>query len=384
MHRLTPSMSTANPQPSAFAVEVQHLSHRYGQQPVLDDLSLSVRPGEFVALLGPSGCGKSTLLRALAGLLKPETGRMRLLGQPVFDAALNLWVGPEHRGLGMVFQDYALWPHMSVAQNVGFPLQVRNTPASTRDARVQQALARVRLQDLAHRKPGELSGGQQQRVGLARAIVADPQVLLFDEPLSNLDAGLREALGREIATVVKSLQAAAIYVTHDRNEALGLADRIAVMRRGRIEQLDTPEQLYQRPASIEVAEFLQAGPMFDGQLQDRLFTPLAQNRAASAPAVALSNGPTAANGRVKLLIPHRAVQAVPNPALAPPGPLLDVRVERCWYAGEHYDLEGAWLQDQPLLRWRSPCAVPVNSVTQVGLNTEALHLYHADSGLLLS
>lgn len=379
-------MSTANPQPSAFAVEVQHLSHRYGPQLVLDDLSLSVRPGEFVALLGPSGCGKSTLLRALAGLLKPETGRMRLLGQPVFDASQNLWVGPEHRGLGMVFQDYALWPHMSVAQNVGFPLQVRNTPASTRDARVQQALARVRLQDLAHRKPGELSGGQQQRVGLARAIVADPQVLLFDEPLSNLDAGLREALGREIATVVKSLHAAAIYVTHDRNEALGLADRIAVMRRGRIEQLDTPEQLYERPASLEVAEFLQVGPLFEGSLHHGLFTPKAPTTLTTAhhTVLAPSSGRAAAHGPAKLLIPHRAVQAVPNPALAPPGPLLDVRVERCWYAGEHYDMEGAWLQDQPLLRWRSPCAVPVNSVTQVGLNTEALHLYHADSGLLLS
>ncbi len=377
-------MDQHGPQQVANAVEVHQLSHRYGSQLVLDGLSLSVQPGEFLALLGPSGCGKSTLLRALAGLLKPESGSMRLLGQSVFDAAQGLWVGPEHRGLGMVFQDYALWPHMTVAQNVGFPLQVRKAPPSTREARVQEALERVRLWDLAHRKPGELSGGQQQRVGLARAIVANPQVLLFDEPLSNLDAGLREALGREIATVVKSLNAAAIYVTHDRNEALGLSDRIAVMQGGRIEQLDTPQHLYSRPASLEVAAFLQVGSLFEGVLHNSHFLPDAPTCLPQPQGIELAPSVhhRPANGPAKLLIPHRAVQTA-QPGEAGSGPLLNVRVERCWYAGEHHDIEGAWLEGQPMLRWRSPHAAALQSVAQVRLQPDALHFYHAGSGLLL-
>lgn len=368
------------------ALTMRDLTHYFGSQQVLASLSLSVSPGEFVSLLGPSGCGKSTLLRAIAGLIQPTSGHINLHGETVFDANASIWLGPEHRGLGMVFQDYALWPHMTVAQNVSFALQVRRAPVATRQERVNAALARVSLSDLAHRKPGELSGGQQQRVGLARAIVTDPKVLLFDEPLSNLDASLRESLGREIATVVKSLNAAAIYVTHDRHEALSLSDRIAVMHEGRIEQIATPQVLYSRPASVAVASFLQVGAMYDGRWVNQTFVP---NASAVVPQAGV-NGVCMdhiesidfphENNHTKLMVPQCAVERSNAGCI---GPKIQVRIKHCWYAGEHYDIEGDWLIGQPTLRWRSPVALVVNTVMQVTLRADALRIFQPDSGLLL-
>jgi iron(III) transport system ATP-binding protein len=372
------------------ALVLRDISHHFGSNQVLASLSLSVLRGEFVSLLGPSGCGKSTLLRAIAGLIEPTSGYIRLQGKTVFDADTKIWLGPERRGLGMVFQDYALWPHMSVAQNVGFALQVRQAPNANRQARIQTALARVSLGDMAHRKPAELSGGQQQRVGLARAIVTDPQVLLFDEPLSNLDASLRESLGRDMAAVVKSLNAAAIYVTHDRHEALSLSDRVAVMRDGRIEQIDTPQEIYSHPASVSVASFLQMGSLYDGRLENQAFVPDDSTGASQVDGVCIAlahldanTGAYAqanANARVKLLIPQRAIKPWSHTSV---GPVLSVRVAHCWYAGEHYDIEGIWLDGQPAMRWRSPVAVQVGTVAQLSLSADALHFYHPDSGLLL-
>lgn len=368
------------------ALVLQNLTHHFDSHQVLASLSLSVFPGEFVSLLGPSGCGKSTLLRAIAGLLKPASGHIDLHGEKVFDANAAIWRGPERRGLGMVFQDYALWPHMTVEQNVGFALQVRRAPAATRQERIHAALARVSLSDLAHRKPGELSGGQQQRVGLARAIVTDPKVLLFDEPLSNLDAGLRESLGREIATVVKSLNAAAIYVTHDRHEALSLSDRIAVMHKGRIEQIAAPQELYSQPASLNVASFLQVGAIYEGRWVNQMFVPDASLMVPNTNGVGLCLAHMGSidrprdNDRIKLLIPQRAIERDDSVCV---GPQIQVLVKHCWYAGEHYDIEGQWLIGQPTLRWRSPVAINVNTVTPVSLRADALHLYSPDSGLLL-
>ncbi|WP_318389005.1 ABC transporter ATP-binding protein [Enterobacter sp.] len=214
------------------AIRLQGISYAFGSHTVLDDIDLTIDAGSVVALLGPSGCGKSTLLRLLAGLTQPAKGEIhfgdRLVAKPDWS------LPPEARDIGMVFQDYALWPHMTVAQNVAFPLKMRNVPRAERDARVAKALARVGLEAFADRKPSGLSGGQQQRVALARAIVGEPRVLLFDEPLSNLDSELRESLCTEMARLLRQLGTTAVYVTHDRREAEILADRIVHLSAGSI------------------------------------------------------------------------------------------------------------------------------------------------------
>ncbi|NMP29737.1 ABC transporter ATP-binding protein [Rahnella sp. SAP-1] len=222
--------------PPATAIRVENVCHRFGSNTVLNNLSLTVPQGTIIALLGPSGCGKSTLLKLLAGLLHPDAGQVFFGTQKVVDGRFSL--PPEKRDLGMVFQDYALWPHMTVAQNVAFPLQMRGIARPLRQQRVLAALDRVGLADFEQRRPYELSGGQQQRVALARAIVAEPQILLFDEPLSNLDRDLRETLCTEMAVLLRQLGTTAVYVTHDQQEAEALAHAIARMKQGVIERID--------------------------------------------------------------------------------------------------------------------------------------------------
>lgn len=223
---------------SAFTdIRLQGVSYAFGAHTVLNRIDLSIPAGTIVALLGPSGCGKSTLLRLLAGLAQPAAGDIWFGDRCVAKAGWSL--PPEARDIGMVFQDYALWPHMSVAQNVAFPLKMRAVPRGEREARVVQALTRVGLAEFADRKPAGLSGGQQQRVALARAIVAEPDVLLFDEPLSNLDTALREALCHEMARLLRQLGTTAVYVTHDRREAELLADRIVHLASGEVESVRT-------------------------------------------------------------------------------------------------------------------------------------------------
>ncbi|QQB33209.1 ABC transporter ATP-binding protein [Achromobacter deleyi] len=217
------------------AIAVRGLRHAFNGHTVLDGVDLDVPAGTVLALLGPSGCGKSTLLKSLAGLLRPQAGSIAFGDAVVCDARRH--EPPERRSLGMVFQDYALWPHMSVAANVGFPLEMRGVARRERPARVQEALALVGLGEHAARRPSELSGGQQQRVALARAIVARPRVLLFDEPLSNLDRALRESLCVEIGALLRRLGTTAVYVTHDHEEAHALAHTIARMAHGRIADL---------------------------------------------------------------------------------------------------------------------------------------------------
>jgi iron(III) transport system ATP-binding protein len=213
---------------------VRGLRQRFGEQTVLDGIDLDVPAGTTLALLGPSGCGKSTLLKLLAGLLRPDEGSVQFGAQTLADPVQC--VPPEARDLGMVFQDYALWPHMTVAGNVSFPLEMRGVPRAERVAAVAQALARVGLEHLAARRPSALSGGQQQRVALARAIVARPRVLLFDEPLSNLDAQLRATLCDDIRDLLAQLGTTAVYVTHDRSEADALAHTIVTLAHGRVAQ----------------------------------------------------------------------------------------------------------------------------------------------------
>ncbi|QXB22572.1 ABC transporter ATP-binding protein [Lelliottia amnigena] len=214
------------------SITLNGVSYAFGANSVLNQIDLHIDAGSVVALLGPSGCGKSTLLRLLAGLTHPAQGEIHFGDRLVAKAGWSL--PPEARDIGMVFQDYALWPHMTVAQNVAFPLKMRNVRRQECDSRVAQALARVGLSVFADRKPAGLSGGQQQRVALARAIVAEPRVLLFDEPLSNLDSELRESLCLEMATLLRQLGTTAVYVTHDRREAEILADRIVHLSAGSV------------------------------------------------------------------------------------------------------------------------------------------------------
>jgi len=232
------------------SLRLQGVSRDFGSHNALKNLTLDIKRGEFVALLGPSGCGKSTALNCIAGLL-PTTRGSIWLDQRRIDT-----LGPEDRGFGMVFQNYALFPHMTVRQNVGFGLKMRGIDKAEAEPRIDKALATVRLQSQAAKLPGQLSGGQQQRVAIARAIVVEPPLVLMDEPLSNLDAKLRLEMRQEIRRIHAGLGSVTIYVTHDQDEALSLADRIVVLRDGEIRQVGTPEQLYARPAHLDVADFM--------------------------------------------------------------------------------------------------------------------------------
>jgi len=244
---------------SVDAVSTRGLALHYGDTVILKGIDLSLSRGKTLALLGPSGCGKTTLLRLVAGLLQPSRGSVSISGEVVADAANGHFSPPERRNLGMVFQDYALWPHLTVGGNVSFPLEMRGVGKAERRERTMRALQRVGLEAYADRRPSDLSGGQQQRVAIARAIVAEPQLILFDEPLSNLDRELRENMVGELAGLISELQLTAIYVTHDHAEALTLADQVAVMRAGEIAQLASPDDLIARPATPEVADFLRLG-----------------------------------------------------------------------------------------------------------------------------
>ena len=231
-------------------LRLDRLCRDFGTHNAVKDVSLTIKQGEFIALLGPSGCGKSTTLNLIAGLL-PATGGGIWLDDKRIDP-----LRPEERGFGMVFQSYALFPHMSVNKNIGFGLKMRGLPRAEIDKRVAEAAALVRLQGQTEKLPGQLSGGQQQRVAIARAIVVEPPLVLMDEPLSNLDAKLRLEMRAEIRRIHNTLGATTIYVTHDQEEALSLADRIVVLRDGQVRQVGTPEDLFMRPDHLDVAEFM--------------------------------------------------------------------------------------------------------------------------------
>jgi putative spermidine/putrescine transport system ATP-binding protein len=233
----------------------------FGRTVAVDGLDLAVAPGEFLALLGPSGCGKTTTLRIVAGFERPDAGEVWIRNTPVTA------VPPYRRDIGLVFQSYALFPHLTVAENVAYGLRMRRVPAAERTRRVDEALALVRLSGLGDRYPRQLSGGQQQRVAVARAIVIRPSVLLFDEPLSNLDARLRLAMREELRELQRTLRIATVLVTHDQEEALSLADRIAVMNGGRVEQTGTPREIYERPASRFVTEFIGESNFLAGEIR---------------------------------------------------------------------------------------------------------------------
>lgn len=242
-------------------VVLKDITKRFGKVVAASDVSLKIDEGEFFTLLGPSGCGKTTTMRIIAGLEQPDKGRVYFDSKDITDAP------PYKRNTGMVFQNYALWPHMSVFENVAYGLRVRKIPKVDVNKRVHEVLDLVKLGDLAGRFPSQLSGGQQQRVALARALVIEPEVLLLDEPLSNLDAKLRVEMREEIKELQKRLKITTIYVTHDQEEAMAVSDRMAIQNKGIIEQIGSPIEVYSRPRNILVATFLGQGVLLEGVVE---------------------------------------------------------------------------------------------------------------------
>lgn len=248
---------------------VEHLTKRYGPVAAVDDVSLRVESGHLVSLLGPSGCGKTTTLNSIAGLEQPDSGLIRVGDFVMTDMSRNLVLPPERRHLGMVFQSYALWPHMTVYDNLAFGLKIQKTPRGEMKRRISETLELVGLGDMERRYPYQLSGGQQQRVALARAVVGEPQVLLLDEPLSNLDAKVREHARFWLREMQQRLGITAVYVTHDQAEALAISDMVAVMSDGKVLQYAQPHDIYDRPATRFVADFIGASSFLKGTVAGR-------------------------------------------------------------------------------------------------------------------
>ena len=295
----------------ATRIDVEGLTVDYGDGPVVQELDLQVEPGTLVALLGPSGCGKSTTLRAVAGLLQPRAGDVR------FDGRSVLHLAPEKRPVAMVFQAPLLFPHMSIGDNVAFGLRMRGVGKGERVRRAQEALERVRLPGVAHRRPGELSGGQEQRVSLARALVVQPEVLLLDEPFSALDAALRVEVRELVGELQREAGVTTLFVTHDQEEATVLADRVGLMLDGRLQQVGAPREFYERPASVEVARFFGTANAFEGVVTGGVWRgPIGEVRVA------------AADGPGVLLLRQEAVRVV-----GPDAPGVDALVTRTTYTG---------------------------------------------------
>ena len=250
-------------------VALDHLSKNFGTEAAVNDINLDVKEGEFVTLLGPSGCGKTTTLRCIAGLERPDGGEIRIGGDTVAAPERGFHLNPEDRNIGMVFQSYAVWPHMTVFDNVAYGLRVRRTGAEVIKERTGKALELVGLPHLSDRYATKLSGGQRQRVALARAIVYEPRVILFDEPLSNLDAKLREQMRIELVRLQKEVGITSIYVTHDQSEALVMSDRVVVINNGLIQQIGDPQTIYARPANTFVANFIGVANLMQGVVRGR-------------------------------------------------------------------------------------------------------------------
>jgi ABC-type Fe3+/spermidine/putrescine transport system ATPase subunit len=302
------------------------LGKSFGPVPAVSDVTLSLRQGEFVSLLGPSGCGKTTTLRMIAGFMKPSAGRIEVNGQVV--SSPSSVVVPEKRGMSMIFQSYAIWPNMTVGENVAFGLKLRKLSAAVIAERLDRILDVVRLRGLKDRYPAELSGGQQQRVALARAIVIEPEVLLLDEPLSNLDANLREEMRSEIRRLHDQYQITTVYVTHDQAEAMVTSDRIVVMNHGRIEQVDDPVTLYRAPKSRFVAGFIGRTNLLDGRRDgDSIVFP-----GFSVPAAGVAGGGASFSVRPQNIILRRNADA--------PGKwCIPGRLEERAYLGEYWEYE---------------------------------------------
>ncbi len=322
---------------SAAVLEFRDVVKRFGAVNAVDTVSFTVQRGEIFTLLGPSGCGKTTTLRLVAGLEDPDGGEILIAGKPVAVPAQGIYLPPEKRHLGMVFQSYAIWPHLSVFENVAFPLRVRREPNETVRRRAAHALDIVGLGGFAERGATQLSGGQQQRVALARALVYEPEILLLDEPLSNLDAKLREQMRVEIRALQKKLGLAVLYVTHDQAEAMTLSDRIALVHRGRFEQVGTPEEVYERPQTEFAAGFLGRMISVPGKVRKsdagcwfELDGTAAQSPVPDMLVAAFKDG-----AAVRLQTRPEDIEILPHNELQPFQ--LSVRIEQVAYLGESFE-----------------------------------------------
>jgi iron(III) transport system ATP-binding protein len=253
-------------------VEAVGLTKRFGKIIAINNVSLNVRKGEIFVIIGPSGCGKTTLLRSIAGLEVPDKGTIVIDGEAVFDSVKKIFISPERRNIGMVFQTFAVWPHMTVYDNIAYPLKHKGLPRDEIKRRVLETLEMTKLEGLENRYPHQLSGGQQQRVALARAIAMRPKLILFDEPTSSLDARLAEDLRRDIKILLKKLGITALYVTHDQAEAFMVADRVAVMKEGVIVQVGTPREIYEKPYNLFVAEFVGTPNIVNASISETEFS----------------------------------------------------------------------------------------------------------------
>lgn len=251
---------------------IEHLTKKFGNFTAINDIGFSIEEGDFLAILGPSGCGKTTMLRIIAGFEEPTQGSVSYSDQVLTSTSVNIPV--EKREIGMVFQSFALWPHMTVEEHVNFPLQSKRCKMSADEKKIasKEAIEAMRLQTMVDRYPGQLSGGQRQRVALAKAIVAKPKILLMDEPLSALDAELKMSMRKEIQDIHRMTKATIIYITHDQSEALALADKIIIMKDGQIEQMGTPEEIYNLPMTEFVASFVSKSNLINGDWDNDIFT----------------------------------------------------------------------------------------------------------------
>ncbi len=331
-------------------INLTGLTKRFGAFTAVHPSDLSAQDGEMLTLLGPSGCGKTTTLRMVAGLEEPSGGNIRIGERTIYDSTKNIDVPSENRGLGMVFQSYAIWPHMTVAENVAYPLRMRRVSKAQIAEKVRDVLDLVGMAGFGEKPATKLSGGQQQRVALARALVFQPEILLLDEPLSNLDAKLREHMRFELRMMQQRVGLTALFVTHDQDEALTLSDRLVVMNQGRIEQIGTPEEIYERPATRFVAEFIGKGNMIEiaGQIDHsgdgaafdlptfeapvRIVLPPKSVRVAPGDAAALTKAQPCLFIRpekIAMLAPQTAAQ---NGAVHLPG-----RISGRAYSGDHHE-----------------------------------------------
>ena len=355
-------------------ISLRSLCVGYAEQDVLKNVDLDVRAGEFIALLGSSGCGKTTLLRALAGFVPVKSGTITVDGRDMHR------IPPERRGMAKMFQSYALWPHMNAAQNIGYGLKLRNKSKAQIAERVQEMAALVGLGDLIHRRINELSGGQQQRVALARALAIDPPVLLLDEPLSNLDAGIRASMRHEIRNLQKRLGLTTVLVTHDREEAMSMADRVAILNQGRIAQVGTPEEVFHKPANPYVARFMGAGNsvcgrvLVDGEFVELTLLDQARRLPISGDGQSGVHFPDRVSGAVEILFQSDAARLgkAPDDCVALPGTV----VQRS-YLGSVYRHEVQLGRNRVMAD--SPEEVPIGSDVDVCVPATALRLFPAKS-----
>ena len=344
-------------------VSLKGLSRRYGDVAAVKDLSLEVKPGELVALLGPSGCGKTTTLRLVAGFLAPEAGEI-WVGDRCLSSSATI-VPPERRRMAMIFQSYALWPHMTVAQNVGYGLRFKRSLAGAeRDRKVTEMLRVVQLAGYEARYPGELSGGQQQRVAVARALVVEPEILLLDEPLSNLDANLREEMRFEIRRLHEAFGITTLYVTHDQAEAMVISDRIAVLDRGRVAQVGTADEVFLRPRTRFVAEFIGKTNLVEG------VAVAADTIAVGSLRLRVASAGLASGARVAVSIrPHDIALASPGSGATGVNALRGT-VQRASFLGDSVDCQVRVAESDVVLRVAAPAAHRVRPGEAVGLSID--------------